>query len=114
MTIGTITPLYPPQTWGATSPFALGAREGGTDLSKPSERSERGLGSEENSRRVLPIDSEMAGPIKLKLGGMVEGMQENVLAKEFFGSVKVDRDQVRGPPVPLLGHGDEIDTLNWP
>ena len=37
------------------------------------------------------IDSEMAGPIKLKLSWMVEGMQENVLAKEFFGSVKVDR-----------------------
>ena len=30
------------------------------------------------------IDSEMAGPIKLKLGRMVEGMGENVLAKEFF------------------------------
>ena len=30
------------------------------------------------------IDSEMAGPSELKLGGMVEGMQENVLAKEFF------------------------------
>ena len=32
----------------------------------------------------------MAGPIKLKLGGTVEGMGENVLAKEYFGSVKVD------------------------
>ena len=36
------------------------------------------------------VDSEMAGPIKLKLGGMVEGMREKVLAKEFFGSVEVD------------------------
>ena len=26
----------------------------------------------------------MAGPSKLKLGGMVEGMCENVLAKEFL------------------------------
>ena len=31
----------------------------------------------------------MAGPIKLKLGGMVEGMGENVLAKEFFGSIEL-------------------------
>ena len=42
------------------------------------------MGSEENFRRNLLIDSEMAGPIKLKLGGMVEGMGENVFAKEFF------------------------------
>ena len=28
----------------------------------------------------------MAGPVGLKLGGMVEGMWENVLAKELFGS----------------------------
>ena len=47
-------------------------------------RAKRALGSEENSRRVLLIDSEMAGPIKLKLGGMVEAIAENVLAKEFF------------------------------
>ena len=47
----------------------------------------------------------MAGQIGLKLGGMVEGMQENVLAKEFFGSVEVDRGQVSGPQVPLLGLG---------
>lgn len=47
-------------------------------------RAKRALGSVENSRCPLLIDSEMAGPIKLKLGGMVEGMQENVLAKEFF------------------------------
>ena len=43
------------------------------------------------------IDSEMAGRIRLKLGGMVEGMGENVLAKEFFGSVDVDWGQVGGP-----------------
>ena len=53
-------------------------------LSKPSERSERGLGSEENCVRPSLIDSEMAGQIGLKLGGMIMGMQENVLAKEFF------------------------------
>ena len=52
--------------------------------SKASKRSERALGSEENSRCMFPIDSEMAGRIGLKLGGMVEGMCENVLAKEFF------------------------------
>ena len=48
----------------------------------------------------------MAGPIRLKLGGMVEGMQENVLAKEFFGSVEVDRGQVSGG-------GDDKETPNW-
>ena len=59
------------------------------------------------------IDSEMAGRIGLKLGGMIKGMQENVLAKEFFGSVEVDRGQVSGPQVPLLGHGDDKKTPNW-
>ena len=54
----------------------------------------------------------MAGPIRLKLGGMVEGMQENVLAKQFFGSVEVDQGQVGGPQVPLLGRGDDKETPN--
>ena len=54
----------------------------------------------------------MAGPIKLKLGGMVEGIAENVLAKKFFGSVNIHQGQVGGPQVPLLGHGDEIETSN--
>ena len=71
------------------------------------------MGSEENSGRSELIDSEMAGQIRLKLGGMVEGIAENVLAKEFFGSVEVDRGQVRGPQVPLLCHGDVIETPNW-
>ena len=47
-------------------------------------RAKRALGSRENSGCVSLIDSEMAGRIRLKLGGMVEGMGENVLAKEFF------------------------------
>ena len=76
-------------------------------------RAKRALGSEENSSCMELIDSEMAGPIRLKLGGMVEGMGENVLAKEFFGSVEVDRGQVSGPQVPLLGHGDDKETPNW-
>ena len=71
------------------------------------------MGSEENSRCLSLIDSEMAGPIKLKLGGMVEGIAENVLAKEFFGSVNVDQGQVGGPQVPLLGRGDDKETPNW-
>ena len=54
----------------------------------------------------------MAGPLGLKLGELVEGMQENVLAKVFFGSVEVDRGQVSGPQVPLLGHGDDNETPN--
>ena len=62
---------------------------------------------------MFPIDSKIAGPIRLKLGGMVEGMGENDLAKEFFGSVDVDRGQVCGPQVPLLGRGDDKETQNW-
>ena len=58
------------------------------------------------------IDSEMAGPSGLKLCGMIEGMCENVLAKKFFGSVNIHQGQVGGPQVPLLGHGDEIETPN--
>ena len=59
------------------------------------------------------IDSETAGQIRLKLGGMIKGMQENVLAKEFFGSVNVDRGRVSGPQVPLLGRGDDLETPYW-
>ena len=59
------------------------------------------------------IDFEMAGRIRLKLGGMIKSMCENVLAKEFFGSVKVDLGHVGGPLVPLLGHGDDKETPNW-
>ena len=59
------------------------------------------------------IDSEMAGPIGRKLGGMVEGMCEIVLAKEFFGSIDVYRGQVGEPQVPLLGRGDDKETQNW-
>ena len=36
---------------------------------------------------------------------MIEGMGENVLAKEFFGFVNIHQDPVGGPQVPLLGHG---------
>ena len=44
---------------------------------------------------------------------MVEDMQENVLAKKFFGSVNVDWGQVGGPQVPLPGRGDDKETPNW-
>ena len=71
------------------------------------------MGSEENSGCVSLIDSEMAGQIGLKLGGMIKGMQENVLAKEFFGSAEVDQGQVSGPQVPLLCRGDDKETQNW-
>ena len=71
------------------------------------------MGSGENSSGLSLIDSEMAGQIRLKLGGMVEGIAENVLAKKFFGSVEVDRGQVSGPQVPLLGRGDDKETPNW-
>ena len=59
------------------------------------------------------ISSQVLGPIGLKLGGMIKGMHGNVTKKEFFGSVNVDRGQVRGPQVPLLGHGDDKETQNW-
>ena len=55
----------------------------------------------------------MAGPMGLKLGVLIEGMWESVLAKEFFGSVNIHQDQVGGPQVPLLGHGDEMKTPSW-
>ena len=60
-----------------------------------------------------PISAEMAGPSGLKLGRLVEGMRENVLAKEFFGSINIHQGQVGGPQVPLLGHGNVIETKNW-
>ena len=52
----------------------------------------------------------MAGPSQLKLGEMIEGMWENVLTKEFFGSVNIHQDQVGGPQMPLLGHGNDKET----
>ena len=33
---------------------------------------------------LLPIDSEMAGPIVLKLCGMVETIHQKLLTKSFF------------------------------
>ena len=59
------------------------------------------------------ISSQVLGPIGLKLGGMIKGMHENVQKKEFFGSVDVDRGQVGGPQVPLLGRGDDKETPVW-
>ena len=55
----------------------------------------------------------MSKRVGLKLCGMIKGMCENVLAKEFFGSVEVDRGQVGGPQVRLLGHGDDKEIPNW-
>ena len=51
----------------------------------------------------------MAGPIGMKLGGMVKGMVQIVLAKEFFESVQVDQGQVGGRQVLLLGRGEDRD-----
>ena len=59
------------------------------------------------------ISSQVLEPIRLKLGRMIKGMHENVPKKEFFGSVDVDRGQVSGPQVPLLGRGDDKETQNW-
>ena len=46
------------------------------------------------------MDSEMAGLIRLRLGGMVEPQTG-------------DQGQVCGPQVPLPGHGDEIENQYW-
>ena len=48
---------------------------------------------------MLLINSEMIGLINLKLGGMVKGMGENFLAKDFF----LDRSKLTG--VRSVGHG---------
>ena len=53
----------------------------------------------------------MAGPIKLKLGGMVEGMGENILVK--IGLVNINQGQIGGPQVHLLGCGEDKETPNW-
>ena len=79
-----------------------------TGMPKSQKIVKNGLIAKNHPRRAM-----MAGPIRLKLGGMVEGMGENDLAKEFFGSVEVDWAQVSGPQVPLLGRGDDKETLNW-
>ena len=42
------------------------------------------MGSRDNSRLTELIDSEMAGPIKLKLGEMVKDMWEKRPSEEIF------------------------------
>ena len=42
----------------------------------------------------------MVGPKWLKLGGLVEHMRENILAKGFFGSALEHQDQVDGSHIP--------------
>ena len=59
------------------------------------------------------ISLEMAGPRGLNLGGLVEGMRENILNEEFFGFINIHQDQVGGPQVPLLGHGSDMKSPNW-
>ena len=58
------------------------------------------------------ISFQVLEPIRLKLGRMIKGMHEDVPKKEFFGSVDVDRGEVGGPQVPLLGHGNEVESPN--
>ena len=50
---------------------------------------------------MFPIDSEVAERIRPKLGRIIEDMQGNVLAKEFFGFDSVDRRDINGPTVYL-------------
>ena len=66
----------------------------------------RGWNSCGQSVRWDSISSQVLEPIGLKLGRLIKGMHENVPKKKFFGSVNVDRGQVFGPQVPLLGRGD--------
>ena len=58
------------------------------------------------------ISSQVLEPIGLKLGRMIKGMHENVPKKKFFGSVYVEWGEVSGPQVPLLGHGNEVESPN--
>ena len=44
---------------------------------------------------------------------MIEDGLQNDLAKEFFGSVNIDQGQVGRPQVPLLHHGEDLETQNW-
>ena len=44
---------------------------------------------------------------------LVEGMCKIGLAKKCFGCINIHQGQVGGPQVPLLDHGDEIETQNW-
>ena len=52
----------------------------------------------------------MAGPENPKLTGCVEGMGEMALQPKK--PLKGGQDQVGVPQVPLLGHGDAIETQN--
>ena len=45
------------------------------------------MGSEEESGGMCPIDSEMAGPNRLQLGGLIQGMWENVLVRVRVGMI---------------------------
>ena len=62
---------------------------------------------------LLGLSSQELEPIRLKLGRMIKGMHGNVPKKKYFGSIDVDRGQVGGPQVPLLGRGDDKETRNW-
>ena len=52
----------------------------------------------------------MAGPEKPKVTGCVEGMGDMALQPKK--TLKGGQDQVGVPQVPLLGHGDAIETQN--
>ena len=47
----------------------------------------RALGRREESRCLFKVNSEMAGPNGLKLGGMIEGICENVLLGVRYGII---------------------------
>ena len=53
----------------------------------------------------------MGGPDRPKILGSARGMCPKVVHQIFFE--KVHLGKVGGPHVPLLDHGDEIETLNW-
>ena len=46
--------------------------------------SSMGLEREDESRASSPMGTKMAGPIRLKLSGFIEGMSQIVIAKIFF------------------------------
>ena len=68
------------------------------------EGSGMGLPRGGQSRCSLPMISNMAEPIGMKLSGFVEGRGQSNLAKEFFKNLKDIKVEHFGSPVVLSWH----------
>ena len=81
-------------------------------LSKPSQRSEGGLGSPENSC-CFTLRLWDGWTDRAETWWDDQGHRRERPRKGIFGPVKVDHGQVGGPQVPPLGRGDDKETPNW-